>query len=158
MQHPTFSVLAHEAAGSARELASMLDERVHELVLLSRQCPQLITSEVASGVAQARSEFQQWLQLVAVFAGQLVCQPRRDSRLAQTVNARSPVAVAGRLGLFLVPRAGSGELLRRQPVELVGDLLDIRHVISIAHATFAIRGLGAARHRCSLAFLFGQPG
>ena len=43
------------------------------------------------------------------------------------MNARRRVSVASRLRFLLEPSARGGELFWRQPVQLVGDLIDARH-------------------------------
>ena len=80
-----------------------------------------------TGLAQRTAEFKQWLQLGPVGRDQLVGQPRRHAWLGERVNAGCLILVAGSLGRFLMPRPRCGELVRRQSVQLVGDLLDARH-------------------------------
>ena len=71
------------------------------------------------------AQLDQVLDLLAVMAHEEIGDPGRGGRLAQGLDLGGQGAVAVRTGLLLVGGARRHELLGRQAVELVGDLVDV---------------------------------
>ncbi|MEU1889602.1 hypothetical protein [Streptomyces pristinaespiralis] len=87
--------------------------------------PQLLAVEVLVRLAQALPELDQRVHLVRLLAHEQVAGPGGQSGAAQLLDLFGQFPVTGFSGRRRMLIRGCGELVRPQPVQLVGDSLQV---------------------------------
>jgi hypothetical protein len=116
-------VLAHRLTPFAGQPPGLLRQRVHDLVALRGQDAELVARYCLLRLPQGLAEPEQLLEPGGAVAGQEVGEPCAGRGLAQRLQGCREVAVTP----ASLPRAGvtgRGEGVQREPVELVGDVVE----------------------------------
>ncbi|MGW2036152.1 hypothetical protein [Streptomyces sp. NPDC001811] len=113
--------LAHRMPRPRGQLPGLPSQRADHLVLPTGQSPQLRAVQLAVRAAQLLAEAEQRLDLLRLPAHQQIADPGGQARPPQGADLLGEGLVTGLAGVPGAAVAGGHELLRPQPVQLVGD-------------------------------------